>query len=78
MLYRIEEEKVLKGRSIDSKVALVIFLIARNLKRPKPIEDITRYLRTSKQEVNNCYKVLKKSNIFPLIEIRIQPSDIVA
>ena len=77
MLYRIEEEKVLKGRSIDSKVAMIIFLIARNLKRPKNVEDITKYLRTTKQEVNNCYKVLKKSNIFPWLETRLQPSDIV-
>jgi transcription initiation factor TFIIIB Brf1 subunit/transcription initiation factor TFIIB len=71
MLYRIEEEKTLKGRSIDSKVAMIIFLIARNLKRPKNVEDITKYLRTTKQEVNNCYKVLKKSNIFPSIETRL-------
>jgi transcription initiation factor TFIIIB Brf1 subunit/transcription initiation factor TFIIB len=77
MLYRIEEERVLKGRSIDSKVAMIIFLIARNLKRPKNVEDITKFLRTSKQDVNNCYKVLKKSNIFPWLETRLQPADIV-
>jgi len=77
MLFRIEEQKVLKGRSVDAKVALVIFMAARNLKRPKPINDIIDYIRTTPHEINNCYKVLKKSNIFPELDTRLQSSDIV-
>jgi transcription initiation factor TFIIIB Brf1 subunit/transcription initiation factor TFIIB len=71
MLFRIEEHKVLKGRSVDAKVALVIFMAARNLKRPKPINEIIDYIRTTHHEINNCYKVLKKSNIFPELDTRL-------
>ena len=47
MLYRIENAKVLKGRSIEAKVALVIFMTARNLKRPRRAKEIMEYIRTS-------------------------------
>ena len=52
MLYRIENSKALKGRSIDSKVALVIFMTARNLKRPKRPKEIMEYIRTTEHEIN--------------------------
>ena len=77
MLYRIENAKVLKGRSIDSKVALVIFMTARNLKRPKKPKEIMEYIRTSEYEINQCYKVLQKANIFQPFETRLLPADIV-
>ena len=77
MLFRIENAKVLKGRSIDSKVALVIFMTARNLKRDRKPREIMEYIRTSEQEINKCYKVLEKANIFQPFETRLLPADIV-
>jgi transcription initiation factor TFIIIB Brf1 subunit/transcription initiation factor TFIIB len=77
MLYRIENAKVLKGRSIDSKVALVIFMTARNLKRPKKPKEIMEYIRTSEDEINKCYKVLNKAGMFGAVETRLLPVDIV-
>jgi len=77
MLYRIENAKVLKGRSIEAKVALVIFMTARNLKRPRRAKEIMEYIRTSEHEISQCYKVLNKANIFKPFETRLLPADIV-
>ena len=58
MLYRIEEAKALKGHSIETKVALVVFMTARNLHRSKTFAEIIEYIRTTKREISLCYKLL--------------------
>ena len=53
-------------------------MTARNMNRPIPVEDIIRYIRTTKKEVSNVYKALQKCNIFPKFDSRLKPTDMVA
>ena len=72
-LKRIEDNKLLKGKSLDAKVAVVIFMAARNTQKRKKIDDILRYVNTTKSEINKCFKKCKDI----IIDKRIQPSHIV-
>lgn len=58
-LKRIEDNKLLKGKSLDAKVAVVIFMAARNTQKRKKIDDILRYVNTTKSEINKCFKKCK-------------------
>ena len=46
-LKRIEENKILKGKSLDAKVGCVIFYAARNTKKHKKITEILNYIHSS-------------------------------
>lgn len=59
-LKQIEDKKVLKGKSIDAKVATVIYFAARHCKRQQAPLDILKYCSCSKQEMNKCVKKCKQ------------------
>ena len=75
MLNEVERSKELKGRSLEAKVAIVIFLASRHVGRPRKIEEIQRYARTSSQEISKCYNKLMNT-IFRGMHPRVKPSDI--
>lgn len=76
LLKDIEDNKALKGHSLETKVACVIVFASRQCNKEKKIEDILKYVRTKKRDISHCYKKLK--NTFPSLNpIRILPSNIV-
>jgi len=77
ILHRIETEGVLRGRPKNAKAAVIIFMTARNMSRALPIEDILRYIRTTKKEVSHVYKALQKSGVFPNLDTRLKSSNLV-
>lgn len=73
----IEDNKALKGHSLDTKVACVIVFASRQCNKEKKIEDILNYVRSDKRDISHCYKKLK--NTFPALNpIRVLPSNIVS
>ena len=72
-LKKIEDTKVLKGKSLEAKVGCVIFYAARNTKKHKKISEILNYVNSSKQEMSKCFKKCKELLKF----VPIPPSHIV-
>jgi transcription initiation factor TFIIIB Brf1 subunit/transcription initiation factor TFIIB len=75
-LKKIEDSKELKGRSLEAKIAIVIFLASRKTGKSRKISDILKYAKTNEREISQSYKKLKNT-ILSDNDIRIQPSDIV-
>lgn len=74
LLKDIEDNKALKGHSLETKVACVIVFASRQCNKEKKIEDILKYVRTKKRDISHCYKKLKKT--FPALNpIRVLPSN---
>ena len=74
LLKEIEDNKALKGHSLETKVACVIVFASRQCNKEKKIEDILKYVKTKKKDVGHCYKKLKRT--FPnLNPIRVLPSN---
>ena len=52
---------------------MVIFVVARNTKKGKDIDDVLRYINADRKQINACYKKCKE--IFK--DVRLQPKDII-
>ena len=76
-LKEIEDNKHLEGKSLEAKVAIVMFMASRKTGRPRKMTDIRKYAHTTEKEISQCYKELKKNTSFMLLDTRIQPADIV-
>lgn len=74
---RIEKSGELKGRSMEAKVATIIFTAARATGKARTYAQIWKYTDTTKKEVSTCYKKIK--SLFPeeTEKARLQPADIV-
>ena len=59
-LKKIEETKVLKGRSLDVKVTCVMFAAARSTNKHRKISQILNYVSSSEREVNRSFKKCKE------------------
>mmetsp|Transcript_29659 Transcript_29659/g.36791 ORF Transcript_29659/g.36791 Transcript_29659/m.36791 type:complete len:90 (-) Transcript_29659:558-827(-) len=59
-LEKVEDSKVLKGKSLDVKVACVMFAAASATKKRRKITQILEYLNTSEREVNRSFKKCKE------------------
>ena len=70
----IEKSQELKGRSLEAKVAIVIFMISRRFKRDIKIHEIKDYTFTTDKEIAKCYKRIKNSQIGN-VDTRKKPSD---
>lgn len=53
----------MKGRSIDARVATVIFMASRFTEQPKPIKTILAFTDCTTKELSKCYKSVKE--MFP-------------
>ena len=60
----ISDSQGLKGRSIDARVATIIFMASRYEDQPKPIKTILAFTECSSKELSKCYKAIKEQ--FPL------------
>ena len=72
-----DESQPLQGRGIDSKVSISLLLALKLNKRKKPnLKEICQYANdTSENEVNACYKKLKKLEKYIPWDTRIMPED---
>lgn len=75
-LSKIESQGDLKGKPLEAKVALCLFVSARANKKPKPLCEILRYVSATQSHVNACLKRTMKT-IFSHVDFRLQPSDII-
>jgi transcription initiation factor TFIIIB Brf1 subunit/transcription initiation factor TFIIB len=63
-LYKqINANNDLRGRTVDSRVATVIFMASRLVDQSKPIEKILQFTECTKQELSRTYKKVKE--LFP-------------
>ena len=76
-LKRIEDSKELRGKSLEAKVAVAVFVASRKNNKNKKMEEIQRYVSATDQQINTCYKKCKRT-IFKDIDTRIRPADIVS
>ena len=58
-LRKIEDQKVLRGKSLDVKVACVVFAAASATKKRRKLSEILAYLNTTEREVNRSFKKCK-------------------
>lgn len=58
------DKTLLKGTSLDLKVALSLVVACRHAGKLISIKLLTQYLRTDAKEINRCYKNLKKNPLF--------------
>ena len=73
----LDESQPLQGRGIDSKVSISLLLSLKLNKRKHPnLKEICQYANnTSENEVNACYKKLKKLEKYIPWDTRIMPED---
>jgi transcription initiation factor TFIIB len=60
MFKQITDSGVLKGRSIDARVATLIFMASRYEDQPKAIKSILAFTECSNKELSKCYKAVKE------------------
>jgi len=58
---RADEEKVLRGKSIDAIVACCIFIACRQAKVPRTFKEICQLTRVPKKTIGQCYKALEQA-----------------
>lgn len=70
-LYKqIEDNGLLKGKSVVAKVAAVIFVASRLQNQPKNIKSILLVTQAKQKELNSCYKKIKE--MIPDINVSIE------
>ncbi|KAJ1969723.1 transcription initiation factor IIB [Dimargaris xerosporica] len=57
---RVEDEKILRGKSTESIVATCIFIACRQENVPRTFKEIYTYTRVPKREIGRCYRTLSK------------------
>jgi transcription initiation factor TFIIIB Brf1 subunit/transcription initiation factor TFIIB len=74
-LYKqICDSGLLKGMSIDARVATCVFMATRLMDQHKPIKKILQYTECSEKELSKCYKKVKC--MFPQHQTRLHASKI--
>lgn len=63
---RADEEKLLKGKSLDAVIAACIFIACRQAHVPRTFREICQLTRVPKKTIGQCYKVLEQAfNLTP-------------
>lgn len=58
---RSEEEKLLRGKSMDAVIAACIFIACRQAKVPRTFREICNLTCVSKKSLGQCYKALERA-----------------
>lgn len=58
---RSEEEKLLRGKSVDAVIAACIFIACRQAKVPRTFREICQLVGVSKKALGQCYKALERA-----------------
>lgn len=63
---RSEEEKLLRGKSLEAIIAACIFIACRQAHVPRTFREISNLTRVSKKTLGQCYKALEEAfNLTP-------------
>lgn len=63
---RADEEKLLRGKSLDAIIAACIFIACRQAHVPRTFREICQLTRVPKKTIGQCYKVLEQAfNLTP-------------
>ena len=63
---RSDEEKILRGKSLDAVIAACIFIACRQAKVPRTFREICNLTHVSKKTLGQCYKQLEQAfNLTP-------------
>jgi len=74
-LYKqIADSGQLRGRSVEARVATVIFMASRFTDQPKPIKTILAFTDCSTKELSKCYKSVKE--LLPNFQSRLLASKV--
>lgn len=57
---RVDDEKLLRGKSNDAVMAACIFIACRQDKVPRTFKEICALTKVSKKEIGRCFKALEK------------------
>ncbi|KAJ1985986.1 transcription initiation factor IIB [Dimargaris cristalligena] len=57
---RVEDEKILRGKSTECIIATCIFIACRQENVPRTFKEIFTYTRVPKRELGRCYRILSK------------------
>ena len=57
-------------------MATVIFMVGRLLNQKKSVDKICQYHVSTPQDINRCWKIIKKENLFPNLDVRTQAKDL--
>jgi transcription initiation factor TFIIB len=61
VIYRkVVKEKIIRGRSIQSVVAAVLYLVCRQCGLPRTLDEIAQVTAVNKKEAGKCYRCLIK------------------
>lgn len=69
MLKRVEDNGSLKGKSVNAKVAAIIFVASRQVNQPKNIKSILDATQATQKELSSCYKKIKE--IIPEAKVQL-------
>jgi len=58
---RADQEKILKGKSIDAAVACCIFIACRQARVPRTFKEICQLTNVPKKTIGQCYKLLENA-----------------
>ncbi|KAG8986451.1 transcription initiation factor IIB [Tulasnella sp. JGI-2019a] len=58
---KADQEKLLKGKSVDAIVACCIFIACRTARVPRTFKEICQLTNVPKKTIGQCYKVLENS-----------------
>lgn len=58
-LKKVEDNGSLKGKSVNAKVAAIIFIASRQVNQPKSIKSILDATQATQKELSSCYKKIK-------------------
>ena len=71
---KIEDDGVLKGKSVDAKVAAVIFVASRLENQARNIKQILQVTQAKQKELNTCYKKIKE--IIPDLKVSLDAAQL--
>lgn len=58
---RADQEKILKGKTLDAAVACCIFIACRQARVPRTFKEICQLTNVPKKTIGQCYKLLENS-----------------
>ena len=64
---KVEDEKLLKGKSVESVIAACIYIACREQRVTRTFKEICALTKVSKKDIGRCYKLLQ-----PIFETPVQ------
>lgn len=66
----MEDESILRGKSVAGKVSTAIYMASRKLGQPRDIKQILAVTHATQKDLSSCYKIAKMH--FPELKVSIE------